>query len=121
MATYTIQIPGGQISEERKAALPEVVKDAHAKTTGAPRDLTQATVLEIASACFWLHGTPLECNQIFVHGFVAGDAGHSCGPALRDTVASAVASAADFELENVVVTVSEVSADKMKPAGSSDQ
>jgi phenylpyruvate tautomerase PptA (4-oxalocrotonate tautomerase family) len=115
MATYTIQIPGGQLSDERKAALPEAVKAAHAKTTGAPRDLTQATVLEISSACFWLHGTPLECHQIFVHGFVAVDAGHSRGPALRDAVASAVAqpgqllasqgaSAADFELGSVVVT-----------------
>jgi phenylpyruvate tautomerase PptA (4-oxalocrotonate tautomerase family) len=64
MATYTIQIPGGQLSDERKAALPEAIKDAHAETTGAPRDLTQATVLEISSACFWLHGTPLECHQI---------------------------------------------------------
>src|SRR6478735_11510354 len=62
---------------------------AHVKTTGAPRDLTQATVLEISSACFWLHGKPLECHQIFVHGFVAGDAGHSSGPALRDAMASA--------------------------------
>jgi phenylpyruvate tautomerase PptA (4-oxalocrotonate tautomerase family) len=121
MATYTIQIPGGQLSDERKAALPEAVKAAHAKTTGAPRDLTQATVLEISPACFWLHGTPLECHQIFVHGFVAVDAGHSRGPALRDAVASAVASAADFEMGSVVVTISEVPADKMKPAGSSDQ
>ena len=40
MGTYTIQIPGGQLSDERKAALPEAVKDAHAKTTGALRDLT---------------------------------------------------------------------------------
>ncbi|UPJ48563.1 hypothetical protein IVB30_36915 [Bradyrhizobium sp. 200] len=118
MATYTIQIPGGQLSDQRKAALPEAIKDAHAKTTGAPRDLTQATVLEISSACFWLHGTPLECHEIFVHGFVTGDAGHSCGPALRDAVASAVASAADFELGSVVVTISEVTADKMKPATS---
>jgi phenylpyruvate tautomerase PptA (4-oxalocrotonate tautomerase family) len=117
MGTYTIQIPGGQLSDERKAALPEAVKDAHAKTTGAPRDLTQATVLEISSACFWLHGTPLECHQIFVHGFVAADAGHSRGPALRDAVASAVASAADFELGSVLVTISEVAPDRMKPAG----
>jgi phenylpyruvate tautomerase PptA (4-oxalocrotonate tautomerase family) len=121
MATYTIQIPGGQLSDERKAALPEAIKGAHAKTTGAPRDLTQATVIEISSACFWLHGTPLECHQIFVHGFVAGDAGHSCEPALRDAVASAVASAADFEPGSVVVTISEVPADKMKPAGSPSQ
>ena len=78
-------------------------------------------MLEISSACFWLHGTPLECHQIFVHGFVAVDAGHSRGPALRDAVASTVASAADFELGSVVVTISEVPADKMKPAGSSDQ
>lgn len=117
MATYTIQIPGGQVSDERKAAIPEAVKDAHAKTIGAPRDLTQATVLEISSACFWLHGTPLECQQIFVHGFVAADAEHSAGPALRDAVASAVANAADFELENVLVTISEVAQDRMKPAG----
>lgn len=121
MATYTIQVPGGQLSDERKAAIPEAIRDAHAKTTGAPRDLTQATVLEIASACFWLHGTPLECHQIFVHGFIAGDAGHSHGPLLRDAVASAVASAADFELGSVVVIISELPADKMKPAGSSDQ
>jgi phenylpyruvate tautomerase PptA (4-oxalocrotonate tautomerase family) len=121
MATYTIQIPGDKLSDEHKAALPEAIKDAHAKTTGAPRDLTQATVLEIASACFWQHGTPLECQQIFVHGFVASDAGHSHGPALCDAVASAVASATDFELESVVVAISEVPADKMKPTGSSDR
>jgi phenylpyruvate tautomerase PptA (4-oxalocrotonate tautomerase family) len=121
MATYTIQIPGDKLSNERKAALPEAIKDAHAKTTGAPRDLTHATVLEISSACFWLHGTPLECQQIFVHGFVAGDAGHSHGPALSDAVASAVASAADFELESVVVTISEVPVEKMRPAGSSSR
>lgn len=39
MATYTIQIPGDQLSDERKAALPEAIKDAHAKTTGAPANL----------------------------------------------------------------------------------
>ncbi|GGC76118.1 tautomerase family protein [Chelatococcus reniformis] len=115
MATYTIQIPGGQLSDKRKAALPEAVKDAHATTTGAPRELTQATVLEIASACFWLHGTPLECHQIFVHGFVASDAEHSHGPVLREAVASAVANAADYERGSVVVTISEVSPDKMRP------
>jgi phenylpyruvate tautomerase PptA (4-oxalocrotonate tautomerase family) len=117
MATYTIQIPGGQLSDERKAALPEAVKDAHANTTGAPRNLTQATVLEISSACFWLHGTPLECNQIFVHGFVAGESRQLRGPALRDAVASAVASAADFEVGSVLVTISEVPAEGMIPVG----
>jgi len=71
MPTYTIQIPGAQLSGERKAALPEAIKDAHPKTTGAARDLTQASVLEISSASFWLHGTPSECHRIFVHGFVA--------------------------------------------------
>ena len=30
------KFPGGQLSDERKAALPEAIKDAHAKTTGAP-------------------------------------------------------------------------------------
>jgi hypothetical protein len=54
-------------------------------------------------------------------GFVAVDAGHSRGPAIRDAVASAVPSAADFELGRVVVTIFEVPADKMKPAGSSDR
>jgi len=52
MPTYTIQIPGAQLSDERKAALPEAIKDAHPKTTGAARDLTQAIVLEISSASF---------------------------------------------------------------------
>jgi phenylpyruvate tautomerase PptA (4-oxalocrotonate tautomerase family) len=71
MPTYTIQIPGAQLSGERKAALPVAIKDAHPKTTGAARDLTQASVLEISSASFWLHGTPSECHRIFGHGFVA--------------------------------------------------
>ena len=54
MATYTIQIPGGQLSAERKAALPEAVKDAHAKATGAPRDLTQAFPQQQAQSMFSL-------------------------------------------------------------------
>jgi phenylpyruvate tautomerase PptA (4-oxalocrotonate tautomerase family) len=117
MATYTIQIPGGQISKERKSALPEAVKDAHANVTGAPRSLTQVTVLEIASACFWLHGTPLECHEIFVHGFVTGEREQSSGTTrLRDAVARAVSGAVNSELQSVVVSITEVSPDKMKPA-----
>jgi phenylpyruvate tautomerase PptA (4-oxalocrotonate tautomerase family) len=116
MATYTIQIPGGQISKEIKSALPEAVKDAHANVTGAPRNLTQVTVLEIASACFWLHGTPLECHEIFVHGFVTGDREHSSNTTrLRDAIAHAVSGTVNSELQSVVVSISEVSPDKMTP------
>jgi hypothetical protein len=43
MATYTIQIPGAQLSDQRKAALPDAIKDAHAKTTGAPCDTSLCT------------------------------------------------------------------------------
>ena len=116
MATYAIQIPQDRLSDERKSALPGAVRDAHSQVTGAPPDLTQVTVTEISSACFWLHGRPLECDQIFVHGFVAGEAGHPLGPTLRSEVASAVASAAHLEPESVLVTISEIPADKMKPA-----
>jgi phenylpyruvate tautomerase PptA (4-oxalocrotonate tautomerase family) len=117
MATYTIQIPGGQISNEGKSALPEAVKDAHANVTGAPRNLTQVTVLEIASACFWLHGTPLQCHEIFVHGFVTGEWEQSSSTTrLRDAVARAVSGAVNSELQSVVVSITEVSPDKMTPA-----
>jgi phenylpyruvate tautomerase PptA (4-oxalocrotonate tautomerase family) len=113
MATYTIQIPGGQISKAGKFALTEAVKDV----TDAPRNLTQVTVLEIASACFWLYGTPLECHQIFVHGFVTADREHSSSTTrLRDAVARAVSGAVNPELQSVVVSISEVSPDKMTPA-----
>jgi|HubBroStandDraft_5_1064220.scaffolds.fasta_scaffold35794_3 phenylpyruvate tautomerase PptA (4-oxalocrotonate tautomerase family) len=118
MATYTVQIPGGQISKELKSALPEAIKDAHANVTGAPRNLTQVAVLEIASACFWLHGTPLECHEIFVHGFVTGDRQHSSDTTrLRDAIACAVSGVVNSELQSVVVSISEVSPDKMAPTG----
>jgi phenylpyruvate tautomerase PptA (4-oxalocrotonate tautomerase family) len=118
MATYTEQIPGGQISKEAKSALPEAVKDAHTNVTGAPRNLTQVTVLEIASACFWLHGTPLQCHEIFVHGFVAGERGDpSTTTRLRDALAHAVSGAVNSEIQSVVVSITEVSPDKMTPAG----
>jgi phenylpyruvate tautomerase PptA (4-oxalocrotonate tautomerase family) len=117
MATYTIQIPGGQISKTAKSALPEAVKDAHANVTGAPRNLTQVTVLEIASACFWLHGTPLQCHEIFVHGFVTGDKEHSSNTTrLRDAIAHAVSGTVNSELQSVVVSISEVSPGEMTPA-----
>lgn len=121
MATYTIQIPGSQLADDRKSALAKAVKNAHAEATGAPQGLTQVTVLEIPSACFWLHGTPLECDLIFVHGFVAGEPGYPSDTTLRDAVASAVASATGFELGSVVVTISEVPAAKMKLAGPAPQ
>jgi phenylpyruvate tautomerase PptA (4-oxalocrotonate tautomerase family) len=117
MATYTIQIPGGQISKEVKSALPEAVKDAHANVTGAPRNLTQVTVLEIASACFWLHGTPLQCHEIFVHGFVTDDREQSSSTTrLRDAVAHAVSGVVNSKFQSVVVSITEVSPDKMTPA-----
>jgi phenylpyruvate tautomerase PptA (4-oxalocrotonate tautomerase family) len=117
VATYTVRIPGGQISKKGKAALSEAVKDAHASVAGAPRNRTQVTVLEIASACFWLHGTPLACHQIFVHGFVAADEEQSSRTTgLRDALAHAVSRAVNSELQSVVVSISEASLDKMTPA-----
>jgi hypothetical protein len=74
-------------------------------------------VLEIASACFWLHGTPLECHEIFVHGFVTRDREPSSNTTrLRDAIARAVSGTVNSELQSVVVSISEVSPDKMTPA-----
>jgi hypothetical protein len=95
----------------------QIDQDAHANVTGAPRNLTQVTVLEIASACFWLYGTPLRCHEIFVHGFVTGDGEQPFGTTrLRDAVARAVSGAVNSELQSVVVSITEVSPDKMTPA-----
>jgi hypothetical protein len=73
-------------------------------------DLKQLPRVEIGSSD--------DRQQVRTHAtsLAAGDAERSRGPALRDAVASAVASAADFELGSVVVTISEMPADKMKPA-----
>ena len=66
MATYRSNY-GAQLSDERKAALPEAIKDAHAKTTGAPRDLTQASVLGLVGMLLAARHT---LRISLVHGFV---------------------------------------------------
>ncbi|MDB5576790.1 MAG: hypothetical protein JWR80_1966 [Bradyrhizobium sp.] len=93
-----------------------MLRDAHTKITGAPRNFTQITLTEVADACFWLHGTPLECDRIYVHGFIAGETGQSRASPLRKAVGEVVAAAAEFEQENVFVTITEIPAEEMRAA-----
>lgn len=114
MASYVVQIPQDSLSQDRKAAVEEAVRLAHAEITGTPRYVTQVEVVEVDSGCFYLGGRLLECDQIFVHGVEVEDPQRDTKESLVARITSDVATAADYDPASIFVTISEIPSDRMR-------
>jgi phenylpyruvate tautomerase PptA (4-oxalocrotonate tautomerase family) len=107
MARYLIQVPRDVVSEERKAAIARAIVAAHHDFTGENPDSVQVAITEIDSGCFFAGGRLIECDHIFVHGFVPDNGDFDYRKQhLVERIAADVTTAADFERDSTWVTIS---------------
>src|ERR1700742_5031295 len=101
MARYLVQVPRGSLSEDRKRDLAYAITTADEEIAGSKRASTEVAITEIDAGCFFMGGSLIECDRIFVHGYLSGlgNLGDQ-KDALRARLAADVSKAAGFDLDS---------------------
>ena len=117
MPSYIVICPEGRLDQPEKRKIAEAVTRAHGDSTGAPYYFAQVTFHEVKEGNYFLGGTPLECDQIFVHGTIREGRPREMKDALMDRLARDVASASGMKPNCVWVYVSELPPTQMVEFG----
>jgi phenylpyruvate tautomerase PptA (4-oxalocrotonate tautomerase family) len=70
MPSYRVTATKGTLCPEHKAKLARAITAAHSDITGADAFFAQVMFHDLESSDFFLGGTPVEGQQIFVHAFI---------------------------------------------------
>jgi phenylpyruvate tautomerase PptA (4-oxalocrotonate tautomerase family) len=109
MARYLVQIPRDSLSEASKAAIARTICAVHAEILQASPDAVQIAITEIDAGCFFAGGSLIECDHIFVHGYLPdGDQTRNLKGALSARLATDITHAADFEPDSTWVSITEI-------------
>jgi phenylpyruvate tautomerase PptA (4-oxalocrotonate tautomerase family) len=107
MARYLVQVPRDVLAEDRKAKVAKAIVAAHHDILGDEPSSVQIAITEIDAGCFFAGGRLIECDHVFVHGYVTGLTAER-KQALIIRVSADVTQAADFDLESTWATISEL-------------
>lgn len=106
MTRYLIQIPRDSLSEASKAAIARTISEVHTEIVLTNPDAVQIAITEIDAGCFFAGGSLLECDHIFVHGYLPDDdRTRQLKSALSTRLAADVTRAADFEPDSTWVFI----------------
>src|SRR5580698_1780295 len=70
MPSYRVTATKGTLSPEHKVKLAQAITSAHSAITGADTFFAQVMFHDLESGNFFLGGTPVEGQQIFIHAFI---------------------------------------------------
>ena len=107
MARYLVQVPRDVLSEGLKAEVAKAIVAAHHEIIGDEPGSVQVAITEIDAGCFFAGGRLIECDHVFVHGYVAGTTAER-KQALIIRLSADVTKAADFDLDSTWATISEL-------------
>jgi phenylpyruvate tautomerase PptA (4-oxalocrotonate tautomerase family) len=107
MARYLVQVPRDVLAESRKAEVANAIAVAHHEIIGDDPDSVQIAVTEIDAGCFFAGGRLIECDHVFVHGYVAGATAER-KQALIARLSADVTRAVDFDPDSTWTTISDL-------------
>jgi phenylpyruvate tautomerase PptA (4-oxalocrotonate tautomerase family) len=68
MPTYTVTSVEGTLDAPKRAKIASAITRIHSETTGAPTYFAQVIFTEVAPDCYFVGGSPLKGQQVFVNG-----------------------------------------------------
>jgi phenylpyruvate tautomerase PptA (4-oxalocrotonate tautomerase family) len=117
MPSYIVTCVEGRLNASKKNELAEAISRAHGDTTGAPYYFVQVTFNEVRPGNYFLGGTPLNGDQIFVHGFIRDGRPTEMKDALMAQLTADVAHASQMKTNCVWVYLSEIPPNQMVEFG----
>ena len=113
MAKYTVTIPQNLVTKSVKDDIASAILIIHREVAGSPENV-QVIIGDVEPGCFYQHGRLLECDHIFVHGFIVQDRSRDTTNILTERLSSDIASRAGIEQDSVWIYFSEMSPSEME-------
>ena len=117
MPSYTVTCVEGRLTGSQKRQIAEAVTRAHGDSTGAPYYFAQITFNEVKPGNYFLGGTQLDGDQIFVHGTIREGRPTDMKDALMARLTADVAIASQMKPNCVWVYLSELPPNQMVEFG----
>jgi phenylpyruvate tautomerase PptA (4-oxalocrotonate tautomerase family) len=117
MPSYIVTCEEGRLTGSQKTQIAEVVTRAHGDSTGAPYYFVQITFNEVKPGNYFLGGTPLDGDQIFVHGTIREGRPTDMKDALMARLTDELAIASQMKPNCVWVYLSELPPNQMVEFG----
>ncbi len=113
MPSYIVTCEEGRLTGSQKSQIAEAVTRAHGDATGAPYYFVRITFNEVKPGNYFLGGTPLDSDQIFVHGSIREGRPTEMKDTLMACLAADVAIASQMQPNCVWVYLSEIPPNQM--------
>jgi len=101
MPTYTVFAPAGRLSGAQKQSVAREVTRVHNEVTGAQTFFAQVIFVDVPAGNWFVGGSPLQGDQVFVHGQVRGERPKAMKAALLAELLKAVGEAGAFASNRV--------------------
>jgi phenylpyruvate tautomerase PptA (4-oxalocrotonate tautomerase family) len=108
MPTYTFTSVEGTLDAPKRAKIASAITRIHSETTGAPTYFAQVIFTEVAPDCYFVGGSPLKGQQVFVNGQIRGGRSAETKDSLIAQITAAVAEASKLANRNVWVYITEL-------------
>jgi len=117
MPSYIVTCVEGRLNASEKSKMAEAITRAHGDSTGAPYYFAQVTFNEVKASSYFLGGTPLVGDHIFVHGTIRDGRPTEMKQNLIVRLISDVAIASQMKTNCVWVYLSELPSGQMVEYG----
>jgi phenylpyruvate tautomerase PptA (4-oxalocrotonate tautomerase family) len=117
MPSYIVTCEEGRLTGSQKSQIAEAVTRAHGDSTGAPYYFARITFNEVKSGNYFLGGTQLDGDQIFVDGTIREGRPTDMKDALMARLAADVAIVSQMKPNCVWVYLSELPPNQMVEFG----
>ncbi len=117
MPSYIVTCEEGRLTGSQKSQIAEAVTRAHGDSTGAPYYFARITFSEVKPGNYFLGGTRLDGDQIFVHGTIREGRPTDMKDALMARLTADVAIASQMKPNCVWVYLSELPPNQMVEFG----
>src|SRR5438876_5889226 len=101
MPTYTFTSVEGTLDAPKRAKIASAITRIHSETTGAPTYFAQVIFTEVAPDRYFVGGSPLKGQQVFVNGQIRGGRSAETKDSLIAQITAAVAEASKLANRNV--------------------
>jgi phenylpyruvate tautomerase PptA (4-oxalocrotonate tautomerase family) len=117
MPTYVVSSVAGRLNQDVKQEIALGITRSHSSATGAQGFFAQVIFNEVAAGNYFIGGSPLKFDQIFVHGHIRAGRTAEQKRQLLDDIVKLAADAATTEYRHVWAYVSELPPSQMVEYG----
>jgi hypothetical protein len=113
MPKYTVTIPQDLVTKSVKDEIGESIIRIHREEFPGDQSV-QVVIGDVAPGCFYQHGRLMECDHIFIHGFIVQDRARDTKTLLTERFSSDIARRAGIDQDSVWIYFSEMSPSEME-------